>query len=343
MKNKALLLLTTVMLSLHLSANVDPASSPAKAVIMPPPASCTSLLFDSFADGNTTGTPSWQGDTGDWDILTNSLNGPNTSNARTLRLDPGGNNPGTYDLHSTITTWNTNQEWGFWMGRLNATSATSSVAIWLYANETNLSGNTVDGYRLFIGDAGTQEIRLQRVVNGAVVNNIIVSTGSTAATRNDYSYTIRVTRDETGLWSLFTSALPTANGTGLAPTANPITQSTVSQGTGTDNNIIPSGTGYIGFSVLVPDVNSTNSRTTEFDQIYFTPCQPNTTVQFGSATSTATEGTTTTVQIPVTITNSNPTAATTVQVALTSGLSSGVGNYTTQTVTFPAGSNTTQN
>lgn len=343
MKNKALLLLATAMLSLHLSAHVNPASSPAKAAFLPPPASCTAVVLDQFTDGNYTAAPVWSGDTGEWQYQANSLSGADATNSRIVRVNPGNNNPGTYNLHTPVTTWNTNQEWGFWMGRLNATSATSTVAIWLYANETNLSGNTVDGYRLFIGDGGTQEIRLQRVVNGAVASDIIVSTGSTAATRTDYSYTIRVTRDETGLWRLFTSTLPTANGAGVAPTANPITSSTVSQGSGTDNNIIPSGTGYIGFSVLVPSVSSANGRTTEFDQIYFTPCQPNTTVQFGSATSTATEGTTTTVQIPVTITNSNPTAATTVQVALTSGTASTIGNYTTQTVTFPAGSNTTQN
>lgn len=345
MKHKALMLLATVMLSLHLSAHIDPASSPAPAALMLPPASCTAVVLDQFTDGNYTATPAWGGNTGQWQYQANSTMAADVTNARIIRVNPGANNPGTFSLRTPITTWNSNQEWGFWMGRLNATSATSSVAIWLYANETNLTSNTVDGYRLFIGDGGTQEIRLQRIENGVVASNVIVSSGSTAAALTDYAYTIRVTRDETGLWTLYTSTLPTANGTGLSAggTTNPLTQSTVNQGSATDNTIVPSGTGYIGFAVTVPNVSQANGRTTEFDHIYFTPCQPNTTVQFGSATSTATEGTTTTVQIPVTITEPNSTVATTVQVALTAGSASAVGNYTTQTLTFPAGSNTTQN
>ncbi len=51
----------------------------------------------------------------------------------------------------------------------------------------------------------------------------------------------------------------------------------------------------------------------------------------------------TTASIALSITNPSATTATTVQLALTSGSASAVGNYTTQTVTFPAGSGANQN
>lgn len=47
--------------------------------------------------------------------------------------------------------------------------------------------------------------------------------------------------------------------------------------------------------------------------------------------------------IPVAIANPSGSAATSVQLAITSGSNTRVNNYSTQTITFPAGSNTTQN
>jgi hypothetical protein len=64
-------------------------------------------------------------------------------------------------------------------------------------------------------------------------------------------------------------------------------------------------------------------------------------VNFASSSAIANEnGTTTTVTLS--IANPSATSATTVQMALTSGSASAVGSYTTQTVTFPAGSSANQ-
>ena len=79
MKNKALLLLATAMLSLHLSAHIDPASSPAKAAFLPPPASCTAVVLDQFTDQNYTEAPVWSGDTDEWQYQANSNNGTNNN------------------------------------------------------------------------------------------------------------------------------------------------------------------------------------------------------------------------------------------------------------------------
>ena len=69
---------------------------------------------------------------------------------------------------------------------------------------------------------------------------------------------------------------------------------------------------------------------------------PNTTVQLESSSYSTTE-TAGSITIPVSITNPHPTLATTVQLVLTSGTASAINNYTTQTITFPAASVTSQN
>jgi len=70
---------------------------------------------------------------------------------------------------------------------------------------------------------------------------------------------------------MFTSALPTVNGTGAIATDIPDSSSaTVSQGTGTNNTLIPAANGYLGVAAL----HSTGANAVigaEFDQIYFTP------------------------------------------------------------------------
>jgi len=63
----------------------------------------------------------------------------------------------------------------------------------------------------------------------------------------------------------------------------------------------------------------------------------NTTVQFDPASAIVNENAGT-VTLTITITNPSSTAATTASIALTDGTATDVGNYTTQNITFPAGS-----
>ncbi len=67
----------------------------------------------------------------------------------------------------------------------------------------------------------------------------------------------------------------------------------------------------------------------------------NTTVQFDTSKATVNEGDGT-YDLVVTITNPDPNNATTADVVLISGDAADIGNYTTQTVTFPAGSSDNQ-
>ncbi len=69
---------------------------------------------------------------------------------------------------------------------------------------------------------------------------------------------------------------------------------------------------------------------------------PPTIIQFNPATVTTNEAAGS-VNLSLQIINPSATAATTVQVSLSSGSASDIGNYTTRTVTFPAGSSANQN
>lgn len=291
-------------------------------------------MLDLFTDQNFTNTPAWSGTTNRWETASNAAGGPAASGARILRNDPGNGTASNY-LSTPINTWHTNQEWIFWYGRIgNALSANSTVRFWLYANNSDLTSNSNSGYAISMGDGtGTQEIRLQKIENGAVTNTIITSTGGIPANLNDYGIAIRVVRNELGQWELFTSAYPTTNGTGIGANSNMLTAASTSRGTGTDNTIALDGTGYIG-----PVVRTTNNTTnSEFDGIYFTACNPKTEVSLTSS-SIAADETDGTITITASITNPHPNTATTASLALTSGDASLINNYTTQTITFPAGS-----
>jgi len=80
---------------------------------------------------------------------------------------------------------------------------------------------------------------------------------------------VRVTRTSGSVWTLYTSALPTASGTGAVASAQPSAANTpVNQGTATNSTYTNFASGYFGFAA----VHSTGSgaRTgAEFDQLYF--------------------------------------------------------------------------
>ncbi|WP_219928742.1 YDG domain-containing protein [Flavobacterium pallidum] len=249
--------------------------------------SSAQTLLDSFGDGNFTASPVWGGNTTLWGIQTNSDAAAGATGSNTLRQ----NSPATAQtdyLSTQITTWGTTQEWGFWVGRrAQAYTAANQMYIWLYANEATLNNATVDGYRIAIGDdTGGDEIRLEYVVNGTVSATVITSSGAMTNGITDIGFLVRVTRNTSGQWQIFTSTLPSANGNGAIATAVPdSTNATVNQGTGTNNTLPPASNGYFG----VAAIHSTGANAltaNELDQIYFTQASSSATIT-GAATATA--------------------------------------------------------
>lgn len=233
-------------------------------------------LLDSFGDGNFTASPAWGGNTTLWGVQVNSDAAAGATGSNTLRQNSGATT-GTDYLSTQIATWSTSQEWGFWVGRrAQAYTLANQMYIWLYANEATLNNATVDGYRIAIGDdsGSPDKIRLEYIVNGAVSATVITSTGGITNAITDIGFLVRVTRSSAGAWQIFTSALPTANGTGAIATAIPnSTNANVSQGTATNNTLVPAANGYFGVAAL--HSNGGNAIVTnEIDQIYFTVPTP---------------------------------------------------------------------
>ena len=230
-------------------------------------------LYDTFSDGNFTASPVWGGNTTLWTIQTSSDASAGATNSYTLRSNSSSSSTSTDYLSSQISNWGDSQEWDFFMGRrAQAYTAANQQYFWLYANESTLNNATVDGYRIAIGDdSGGDELRLEYIVNGAVSSTVITSSGALTNGLTDIGFLVRVTRSATGVWTLYTSTLPTTAGTGAIATSTPSASTcTVNQGSATNNTLVPATNGYLG----VAQLHSTGANaliTSEFDQIYFTP------------------------------------------------------------------------
>lgn len=233
-----------------------------------PPAS---LLVDSFADGNFTASPVWGGTTTTWQVVASSDVAAGATNSNTLRLNVTSAVAGTQYLRTQrAATWGSSQSWSFWMGRrLQAATNANHSIVWLWANETNLTSATVDGYRVRFGDdTGDDNVVLQRVTNG-VATDILTSTGTATNAVTDVGFMVRVTRSSGSLWTLYTSALPTASGVGAIASALPSAANTsVNQGSVINSTYTSFTNGYFG--LMAVHSSGTNARSgAEFDQIYF--------------------------------------------------------------------------
>jgi len=318
-------------------------------------------ITDSFIDGNFS-SPSWTGDASSFTILNNSttsgLIGTENYRTHTARLNVSPTAAGTSHIRTQIGSWNTQQEWYFWTGRNNTNStpqhltAANQTIIWLYANEADLESGTVDGYRLQMGDdSGGDEIRLQVVTNGAATT-IGTSSGSIANGLTDYGVAFFVKRTQSGVWTVRTSLLPqnsTETQSSATPVSCPELLATNLQITITDNTYTPVDNSYFGFMAIHSNGVPANTAP-EFDNFRFVPLPPDTYFSInGSLTGTADENVNLAgnIAIGVDITNAGGLGAT-VDLVLFSGSSSRSGggpnaattyapNYTTQTLTWPAG------
>ncbi|HYF30574.1 MAG TPA: T9SS type A sorting domain-containing protein [Chitinophagaceae bacterium] len=226
---------------------------------------------ESFTDGNYTSSPPWGSySLAHWTVTSHSDVAAGANNSNTLRLNNSSGAGVSYISAQISGSWGLAQEWGFFLGRrAQAYSGTNYTAIWLWANEPDLTSPTISGYRILIGDnSGDQNFFLQEITDN-VVTNILVTTNGLAAGLTDFGFLLRVTRSNTGVWKIFTSTLPTANGTGAIATASPNSiNANILQGTVTDNTHTSFNYGYIGFTCGY--ANTAAARTAqEFDQVRF--------------------------------------------------------------------------
>lgn len=229
-----------------------------------------STLIESFADGNFTSNPTWSGTTSTWQVVTSSDVAAGAPNSNTLRLSAASGSGTKYLSTQRNASWGTEQSWSFWLGRRSesATNTNHSI-VWLWANETNLTSSTVDGYRIRFGDnSGGDNIVLQRVTNGSATD-ILTSSGTVPNGLTDIGFMVRVTRMSSSVWTLYTSTLPPSSGSGAVATAIPTAaNTTVKQGSVTNSTYTNFANGYFGFMAV--HTSAPNARTSaEFDQLYF--------------------------------------------------------------------------
>lgn len=230
-------------------------------------------LIDSFSDADFSSSPTWNGDTGSWEIVTNSLASTGATSSNTLHLNHVTSESGTQYLSTQIASMSSSNghSWSFWIGRRSQAYTTANkVLVWLYANETNLESATVDGYAILIGDdSGNDEIILAQMTDGASVGTIVTSSGALTNGITDIGFMVRVTHSNTGDWNVYTSSLPSSSSTGAIASDVPSTANvTVNQGSGNNSNVTISDNGYFGI-VAVHSSGANGRATVEFDQIYF--------------------------------------------------------------------------
>jgi len=229
-----------------------------------------STLIESFGDGNFTSNPTWSGTTSTWQVVPSSDVAAGATNSNSLRLNVASGSGTKYLSTQRTASWGTEQSWSFWLGRRSeAATNTNHSIVWLWANETNLTSSTVDGYRIRFGDnTGGDNIVLQRVTNGLAAD-ILTSSGTVPNGRTDIGFMVRVTRTSSSMWTLYTSTLPTLNGIGAVAAAIPTAANTpVNQGSVINSTYTNFANGYFGF-MAVHSSGSSARTGAEFDQLYF--------------------------------------------------------------------------
>jgi hypothetical protein len=191
---------------------------------------------DNFSDGNFTANPGWIGN--DTDFIVNP--------AFQLQLNSTGTDT------SYLATANTNSlngcEWNFWI-RLNfAPSSNNNGRVYLVSDQQNLSG-PLNGYYLQFGEAlSNDQVELFRQTG---TSSVSVCRGTTLIAAA-FSIRVKVTRDNSGNWSLL-----------IDPTGGVNYQLEAS---GTDNTF--TSTSFFGLKCTY---TTTNANDFYLDDIYVGP------------------------------------------------------------------------
>lgn len=151
-------------------------------------------INDDFSDGDFTNNPSWAGDVSEFTVNTNfqlQSNGPAATS--TLHL-------------STNSSFANNCEWRFWVRCAFNPSSSNFARIYLISNQADLEGS-LNGYFIQIGGVAgsTDAIDLYRQ-DGNTSTKIFSGTPGHAG-KNDNLLGIKVIRDASGNWSIYSDTL----------------------------------------------------------------------------------------------------------------------------------------
>ena len=149
-------------------------------------------INDNFSDGNFTISPVWSGDTAKFEVIDSllHLNAPAVTDTAYL---------------STNSQSINNAVWEFYVKLAFSPSDNNNARIYLVADQYNLKG-PVNGYYIRLGEGGSDDsIDLFRQ-DGTSSTKIIDGINGHCAVSNNI-IRIKVTRDNTGNWELFSDTL----------------------------------------------------------------------------------------------------------------------------------------
>lgn len=158
-----------------------------------------SQVSDSFADGDFSQNPVWNGDVGYFQINTQK------------QLQSKGQQIASQTIYlSTGNKLSLDTSWEFFVQLNFNPTATNFVRIYLTSDKENLKGS-LNGYFVQIGETGVNDgFHLYRQ-SGTSVAKIINGPQKVRANANLFVAKVRVTRDASGKWNLFTDITGTSN------------------------------------------------------------------------------------------------------------------------------------
>ena len=149
----------------------------------------TAQVTDDFSDGNFTASPVWAGDSIEFIVNTSHQLQTNNTIAGASYLS-------TPSYASSLN----NTEWSFYIKQSFAGSASNYGRVYLASDQANLEGS-LNGYYLQFGEALSNDaVELFRQTG---TTSTSVCRGTTAQIAASFTISVRVTRDASGLWSLY--------------------------------------------------------------------------------------------------------------------------------------------
>ena len=155
---------------------------------------------DDFADGDFTSNPTWNGDVSEFIVVGNELrsDGPNASSLLSLTV------PST-NIQTT--------EWQFLIRLDFAPSTTNYVRVYLTSDQQDIENN-LNGYFIQFGESGGPDSLDFYRQDGATTTKIFTGTSGCMSSSSSNSVRVKVTRDNSGTWEVYTDC---AGGTNFTP------------------------------------------------------------------------------------------------------------------------------
>ena len=154
-------------------------------------------ITDNFSDGDFTANPAWSGDNSQFII----------NASQQLQL----NSTGTATSYLALTTslpMLDNTEWQFYIKLNFAPSSSNYARVYLVSDQQNLKG-VLNGYYVQFGETGSNDAI--EIFKQTGTTSVSVARGTNGFIATASTISVKITRDNTGLWSIYADAAAGTN------------------------------------------------------------------------------------------------------------------------------------